>query len=215
MNKRAFCIADHPRQQKWRFLDFTISLTNTVLFENVDFARDFNNKLKILIWAYNDKGEVIIGEKIVTVAGSWCCNRYDFGYIELDVPPQAAPDKPSLLNPSNGATVSSETDTVLKWSQAARATKYAVELYTPSGTRQSGRISNTNWNAGRLQPGNYTWRVEAYNSSGYSGWTDSFSFTVSAPLAAPDKPTPQSPINNITGVKKSWGRVEKSRQKSH
>ena len=31
MNKRAFCIADHLRQQKWRFLDFTISLTNTVL----------------------------------------------------------------------------------------------------------------------------------------------------------------------------------------
>ena len=30
MNKRAFCIADHPRQQKWRFLDFTISLTNTI-----------------------------------------------------------------------------------------------------------------------------------------------------------------------------------------
>ena len=30
MNKRAFCIADHPRQQKWRFLDFTISLTNTL-----------------------------------------------------------------------------------------------------------------------------------------------------------------------------------------
>jgi len=29
MNKRAFCIADHPRQQKWHFLDFTISLTNT------------------------------------------------------------------------------------------------------------------------------------------------------------------------------------------
>ena len=31
MNRRAFCIADHPRQQKWRFLDFTISLTNTKL----------------------------------------------------------------------------------------------------------------------------------------------------------------------------------------
>jgi len=29
MNKRAFCIADHPQQQKCRFLDFTISLTNT------------------------------------------------------------------------------------------------------------------------------------------------------------------------------------------
>jgi len=34
MNKRVFYIADHPRQQKWRFLDFTISLTNTECEEN-------------------------------------------------------------------------------------------------------------------------------------------------------------------------------------
>jgi len=45
MNKRAFCIADHPRQQKWRFLYFTMSLTNT------EFPM-FSRKTRFLQWSH-------------------------------------------------------------------------------------------------------------------------------------------------------------------
>jgi len=36
--KRAFCTSYHPRQQKWCFLDFIMSLTNTKKVKNRVFA---------------------------------------------------------------------------------------------------------------------------------------------------------------------------------
>lgn len=102
----------------------------------------------------------------------------------FDTPsPAQPPNKPILINPSNGATFSSQTSIELQWS-ATRANEYFFELWRDDWTaprKPIGHIANTSYNIGLLEPGNYYWFAYASNAAGSSDWSEINYFSVVAP----------------------------------
>ena len=105
------------------------------------------------------------------------------------------PDIPSLRSPANGATLRPNDTVILEWNTSARATEYAAEYWLlSSGDRQnSGHQPGASWNIGQLAAGEYAWYVEAYNSAGWSGWSEIWRFTVQSANHLPNAPTSPSP----------------------
>jgi flagellar hook assembly protein FlgD len=84
---------------------------------------------------------------------------------------------------------------MFSWSSSLGATKYQIEVHGPSSATVD--VISTSHSVA-VGPGSYTWRVRAYNSSGWSAWTSTRAFNVSQP---PQEPTStlsvraDSPVN--------------------
>jgi len=102
-------------------------------------------------------------------------------YHQSSCPPVGSPpNPPSLLSPSNGSTLASNTDIALDWDGSSGATEYYAHLWGgPDIDIDSGWIGSTDWHVGPQWPGTYQWQVKARNSYGESGWSSTWSFTVS------------------------------------
>jgi hypothetical protein len=87
---------------------------------------------------------------------------------------------PSIIFPQDGARIPEGTSLVLEWSSVAGAQTYAAEFFASpnSELHTSGKQPAQQWAVGQLPMGQYTWHVEAYNDPLWSGWTDTWSFSV-------------------------------------
>ena len=91
------------------------------------------------------------------------------------------------MSPSNGSTMASTTDITLDWASSSGATEYYGHLWGgPSIDINSGWTGNTDWHIGTLWAGTYQWQVKARNQAGESGWSETWSYTVSG---APNSPS--------------------------
>ncbi len=122
----------------------------------------------------------------------------------IQQPPPPSASKPSLSNPSNGASMFQSTDVTLVWNSASNAAQYKVELWggpyslmTPCNWQ-----SSTSCHIGQMWPGTMSWHVKAKNSSGQeSDWSDTWSFTIqnnpppTSPPPSNNKPSLSSPGN--------------------
>ncbi len=111
---------------------------------------------------------------------------------------------PTNLSPADGSTTSSNT---LSWSAVSSAAKYRVLLDTNNPPTSStafrdyypvnNQYSPTGMSSGTI----YYWKVEAYDGSTWSPWTNiqSFTFSSSPPISTPTPTTPQ-PTNTPTPV---------------
>ncbi|KAF0160950.1 MAG: hypothetical protein FD188_1171 [Ignavibacteria bacterium] len=87
-----------------------------------------------------------------------------------------APKKPTLLFPGNNA-VNIPLKPKLLWSKSKYASGYNIE-FQGGWTGKSGTTSDTTMQFDFLKPGTqHTWKIQAYNSKGVSGFTDVFYFT--------------------------------------
>ena len=99
-----------------------------------------------------------------------------------------APSTSTLVSPSNSATNVSLSPT-MTWNTSAGAVSYRLQVSTLSNfsylAYQKDSISGTTWTAS-ISLSNYTqyyWRVGAKNAGGYSGYSDTFSFTTVNPVS--------------------------------
>jgi len=95
----------------------------------------------------------------------------------------AAPIAPDLSSPVNGATNISLSP-ILNWSASGGATSYTLQVsvnssFTSFVYNQSGLTSLSQQVTGLTAPNKYYWRVSSTNGYGTSGWSYTWSFTVS------------------------------------
>jgi predicted phage tail protein len=95
----------------------------------------------------------------------------------------AAPIAPDLSSPVNGATNISVSPS-LNWSASGGATSYTLQVsvnssFTSFVYNQSGLTSLSQQVTGLTAPNLYYWRVSSTNGYGTSGWSYTWSFTVS------------------------------------
>jgi hypothetical protein len=100
-------------------------------------------------------------------------------YIQIIISPTPTPTPPppttpSLLSPSNGASLIG-TGVSFSWTSSSGATDYQIEVIGP--TYKSDTVYSTSYST-ILAPGSYTWRVRAHSSFGWSDWTATRSFTL-------------------------------------
>lgn len=109
-----------------------------------------------------------------------------------------APPAPTLFSPSNGASLAWDTNVSFSWVASSGATAYYVHLWNASGVDlNSGWVTGTQWQLGRLASGSYSWTVKARNDFGDSSPSTTWGFTV---LNGP----PNAPYNlQATTVSKS------------
>jgi murein DD-endopeptidase MepM/ murein hydrolase activator NlpD len=83
------------------------------------------------------------------------------------------PPSPSLISPSNNATVGRGDTVTLSWNTSSGATKYYAEFWGgPGFAVNSGEITGTSYTVGStFWGGVYQWRVKAINSAGYN-WSE-------------------------------------------
>lgn len=108
-------------------------------------------------------------------------------------------DKPILQYPQNNA-IAIPKNTVLSWLPSARAQYYEIEIAFDSLFnmlyKQESGIINRYFVIDNLSNNvKYYWRVRAFNESGYSQYSDVFSFTT-----IPFPPLPILPTNGQTNV---------------
>ena len=119
--------------------------------------------------------------------------------------PSAGPAVPSLSSPGNGATQAG-TQVSFQWNPAARAIKYRFQLALNDGFAAGDMVVDTEVSypyigstiSGLPDNGwNFSWRVGANNSSGWSGWSETRHF-VNGPSGGPAVPGLSSPGNGAT-----------------
>jgi hypothetical protein len=97
------------------------------------------------------------------------------------------PNAPSLSSPVNGAAFSPGSLVTFQWS--GNGDQYYVELWGGSlgSTQTSGWIDGLQWSKSGLPTSSspYYWHVKAWNGYGESGWSSTWSFTISGAPAAP------------------------------
>jgi kumamolisin len=102
-----------------------------------------------------------------------------------------APPTPTQISPVNGTALTSSS-TTLSWTNSAGAANYRLEITGPSPYNLT--TTSTSYTASPLSAGTYTWRVRAYNSSGWSDWTNPWTFYYDT-----TPPTTPSPDNGVSG----------------
>ncbi len=122
------------------------------------------------------------------------------------------PSVPVLLSPTNSAS-GIKTDTLLQWSASINADYYHFQTSNSASfssvIKDQSNIVGTNLLVTNLSKSTtYYWRVRAYNSEGYSNWSDIFSFSTINALQTPllNLPSHNSsliPLNPIL----SWNAV--------
>nr|MDQ5826229.1 peptidoglycan DD-metalloendopeptidase family protein [Chloroflexota bacterium] len=93
---------------------------------------------------------------------------------------QPTPGVPAHQGPANGSVFQEGQSITLSWNASANAQDYAAEFWGgPGGLIHSGKRTSTSWTLGSQWAGyTYGWHVEAYNNSGWSGWSNTWTFTV-------------------------------------
>jgi len=120
--------------------------------------------------------------------------------VTVSPTPGAAPSRPVLSSPANGATLAQNAEVTLSWNASSNATQYKVELWGGA----YDRMTPCDWQGGitchigQMWPGTVSWHVVARNASGQeSGWSDTWTFTVqertATPAPAPPTSTPVPP----------------------
>ncbi len=115
----------------------------------------------------------------------------------------AKPLVPALVSPATGATGVSVSP-ALTWTSATGATGYRVQIFSDPALStlayQKDSITGTTWTVAIALSNStqYYWRVGAKNAGGYSGYSDTFSFT--SIVAKPSVPALVSPATGATGV---------------
>ncbi len=125
--------------------------------------------------------------------------------------------KPSLLSPSNGATMTQGTSVNLLWSSVTNATQYLVEYWSGASAPSTpcGWQSGTSCNVGMLTAGTYYWHAKARNANSEGSWSDTGSFTIQQPV--PNPPTLSSPGNGASftqgaNITLQWSAVSNATQ---
>ena len=112
--------------------------------------------------------------------------------------PSPVPNAPSLSSPSNGSSHSYDYDLTFSWNASSGASEYLLEWWGgPYGTMQPcGWNSSRSCHIGTVASGHtYYWHVKARNSSGESGWSSTWSFTIQSQPQPPSAPSLSSPSN--------------------
>jgi YVTN family beta-propeller protein len=150
----------------------------------------------IVVLGKDINGNVLYrGEKSgITVTAGQTTNA---GTIEVE-PFNPPFDPPTLLSPTDGATVTSGSYS-FEWESIAEASDYQIHVSTDSNftsTVIDETISITSYTpTTALSANTYYWRVRAEESSGgQSAWSEVWSFTVSA------EPVPPAPPTNVTAT---------------
>ena len=99
---------------------------------------------------------------------------------------------PSLISPSDGATVCADVSTLFTWSSVSGATGYELQF----GTETPISTTLTSFSLVTGTTGPNTWKVRAKNSCGTGPWSSQRSFTVVAPPSV--SPSLSSPSNGAT-----------------
>ena len=121
--------------------------------------------------------------------GDQYSNQYN-GTTIATCAPLTTPPAPTLVSPSNGATLPIGTPVTLTWNAVSDATKYFLE-WSGAATGNSGWIAATSFNAS-LPAGTYNWHVKARNAVGEGPFSGSWSFTL---VSGPITPTPPAPFS--------------------
>ncbi|MCE5347357.1 MAG: choice-of-anchor D domain-containing protein [Bacteroidales bacterium] len=114
-----------------------------------------------------------------TSVGAWSSAR---SYSVVGVP-----SVPSLTSPSNSASIVYGVSTSFSWGASSNAVSYQIQFDSDSPIS----ISGTSYSRSFTTLGSHTWKVQAINPAGASGWSSSRSFTVSL-----GTPTLSAPSNN-------------------
>ncbi len=116
--------------------------------------------------------------KLNNTTGSWSVSRtYQVAGI---------PAIPITISPANGSTVSSEQNVTFTWNGVANATDYQIQFDSEAPITDSG----TSYTRFFTSLGIHTWKVQASNEAGESGWSIVKTFTVELGV-----PTLTSPAN--------------------
>jgi hypothetical protein len=86
------------------------------------------------------------------------------------------PETPTLIDPSDGATLLT-TAVQFSWSNSLGATSYQIEISGPSSKLET--VYSTSFTT-TLGQGSYNWRVRAENSYGWSEWTSMWNFIINS-----------------------------------
>jgi YVTN family beta-propeller protein len=137
-------------------------------------------------YAPSDTGTYFIGVHVVDNAEQCSHEPNPPGPAQRTVTPPV-PSAPVLASPSNGLT-GVPINPTLTWNASNWATSYRLQVstsstFTTTVVDQSG-IMATSYPVSGLTSGTlYYWHVNASNVSGPSSWSDTWSFTTSAPTS--------------------------------
>lgn len=102
-------------------------------------------------------------------------------YNQSSCPPLGyPPSAPTLISPSNGSSFSDQTSISLVWSPSNGASEYNAHLWGPGVDIYSGWVGSTDYTVGTLGIGTYSWQAKARNQFGESGWSSTWSFTITS-----------------------------------
>lgn len=113
---------------------------------------------------------------------------------------ETVPTAPTLLSPVDAST-NAALIPVLKWNSSNGATSYMLEVSANSSFsnfvyNKSGLTNSTQQVIGLNPLSIYYWRVNAANSAGTSGWSNTWSFTTTGP--SPAAPVLSYPLSGTT-----------------
>lgn len=112
--------------------------------------------------------------------------------------PYSTPSTPSLLSPSNGAITNDDTP-YLDWGTVTDATEYRIQIDDSSSFTSpvvNTLVGSSSYTSPHLFDDTYYWRVQAYDTYGYSSsWSSFRSFTIDT--EGPDAPVLVSPANSM------------------
>ncbi len=114
-----------------------------------------------------------------------------YKFTTIVTPPPPLPGAPTLALPVNGAPNVARA-AALQWNGVAEAAQYLLQIADDSLFEkivERTLLTGTSWKLEPLVPGTvYYWRVRSQSSRGYSGFSQTFHFTVTSVLSvSPDK----------------------------
>ena len=102
----------------------------------------------------------------------------------------SAPLPPSRMSPIDGTIYASSSE-IFTWSSSQGATLYQLEVLGPSPGIYN--TTGTFYSLMFLNEGHYTWRLRAFNSSGWSDWTSDWGFAFD--MTSPSTPDPDDGVS--------------------
>ena len=124
----------------------------------------------------------------------------------------AAPQAPSLLLPSDGASVRNTITPTLSWNTAESDASYLIQLSQQSdfsSIEQQQVVSSSDYTTASLSAGTYYWRLKATDSFGFeSDFSSVSSFEVTGPIAPGGFVTSHEFTGSNYLVSLSWDEAE-------
>ena len=103
---------------------------------------------------------------------------------------EPAPLPPARMSPVDGAINASSSE-VFTWSSSQDATLYQLQVLGPSPGLYN--TTETGYSLLSLNEGQYTWRIRAFNNSGWSDWTSEWGFSLD--MTPPSTPGPDDGVS--------------------